>query len=135
MSNLQGGCLCGAVRYECNAEPIVTFNCHCRDCQRLSGGPYAPVLYFPASAFSLTKGELRRYATESMRRGENTRGFCAQCGTRISGAESERGVGLLASSLDDPSLFRPQFDIHVSDAQPWDQMDPAIPKFDGYPPM
>jgi len=40
---------------------------------------------------------------------------------------------VLASSLDDPSLFKPQMDIFVSDAQPWDQMDPSIPKFKQYP--
>jgi len=43
-------------------------------------------------------------------------------------------VGILAGSLDDPSWFHPQMDIFVSDAQPWDQMDPAIPKFEQYPP-
>jgi hypothetical protein len=40
----------------------------------------------------------------------------------------------LAASLDDPSWFQPQMDIFVSDAQPWDQMDPAIVKFGQYPP-
>ncbi|PYK62656.1 MAG: aldehyde-activating protein, partial [Verrucomicrobia bacterium] len=43
-----GGCTCGAIRYECTAEPIVMFNCHCRDCQRGSGGPYTGVVYVPA---------------------------------------------------------------------------------------
>jgi hypothetical protein len=114
---------------------MVTFNCHCRDCQQVSGGAYAAVMYFPKSAFALTKGELRHHVTESMARGENKRGFCAECGSRISGAESERGIGIAASSLDDPSVFRPQFDIHVTDAQPWDRLDPAIPKFERYPPM
>ena len=111
------------------------FNCHCRDCQRLSGGAYAPVLYFAASSFALTAGALQHYATESMRRGDNLRGFCAACGTRITGAESERGIGILASSLDDPSAFHPQYDIHIADAQPWDSMDPNLPKFDRYQPM
>ena len=57
----------------------------------------------------------------------------------MTGAEFEAGdspfVGVLAASLDDPSWFQPQMDIFVSDAQPWDQMDPAIPKFDQYPPL
>ena len=56
----------------------------------------------------------------------------------MTGGEFEEGepqfVGILASTLDDPSWFRPQMDIFVSDAQPWDQMDPAIPKFAQYPP-
>jgi hypothetical protein len=49
--------------------------------------------------------------------------------------ESSRFIGVLAGSLDDPSWFRPQMDIFTSDAQPWDQMDPAIPKHEKYPPM
>ena len=135
MTKFQGGCVCGAVRYECDADPLVMFNCHCSDCQHVSGGGYLAVMYFPKDAFALTKGELRYHFTESLRRGENKRGFCAECGSRISGGESERGIGIGASSLDDPSAFAPQFDIHVADAQPWDQLDPAIPKFEGYPPM
>jgi hypothetical protein len=42
--------------------------------------------------------------------------------------------GVTAGNLDDPSWFRPQMDFFVCDAQPWDQMDPAIPKYDLYPP-
>ena len=57
----------------------------------------------------------------------------------MTGAEFENGdssfVGLLAATLDDPSRFQPQMDIFVSDAQPWDEMDPAIPKFEQYPPV
>lgn len=56
----------------------------------------------------------------------------------MTGAESEAGdsrfIGVLAGTLDDPSLFRPQMDIFVSDAQPWDLMDPDVPKFAEYPP-
>jgi hypothetical protein len=37
-----GGCACGAIRYECNAEPIMMGKCHCRDCQHISGGPFVP---------------------------------------------------------------------------------------------
>ena len=44
-------------------------------------------------------------------------------------------IGILAGTLDDPSWFQPQMDIFVSDAQPWDQMDPKIPKFEQYPPI
>ena len=56
----------------------------------------------------------------------------------MTGAEFEGNdsqfVGVLAASLDDPSWFQPEMDVFVSEAQPWDQMDPAIPKFGQYPP-
>lgn len=109
-------------------------NCHCRDCQQMTGGAYTPVVYVPAKAFRITKGVLRKYATPSESGGQNLRGFCAECGSRLTGAESERGIGITASSLDDPSWFQPKVHLWVADAQPWDVLDPALPKFDQYPP-
>jgi len=133
-----GGCACGAIRYECNAAPIMMLKCHCRDCQRLTGGGFVPALLVPAEAFRLTRGQLRYNLTPSIRRGKHKRGFCPECGSRITGGEFEGEespfVGILAGSLDDPSWFQSQMDIFVSDAKPWDQMDPAIPKFEQYPP-
>ena len=129
-----GGCACGAIRYECTAEPIAMFNCHCRNCQRASGGPYSAVVYVPAKAFKITKGKPRLHKTPSEAIGHNQRGFCAECGSRLFGGITEKGQGITASSLDDPSLFRPQFEIFTSDAQPWDYMDPKLPKFEKYAP-
>jgi hypothetical protein len=129
-----GGCACGAIRYEVDAEPIVMFNCHCRDCQRTSGGPYTPVVYVPAKAFKITKGSPRYYGTTSQMVGHNKRGFCPECGSRLFGGATEQGQGITASSLDDPTLFKPQFEIWTSDAQPWDQMDPNLPKHEKYQP-
>jgi hypothetical protein len=135
---LTGGCACGAIRYECSAEPIAMLNCHCRDCQRLTGGGFAPAVLFPSQAFRITHGQLRYHFTPSIARGKHKRGFCPECGSRVTGGEFEgrsQSVGVLAGSLDEPSWFRPQMDIFVSDAQPWDEMDPAIPKFEQYPPL
>jgi hypothetical protein len=131
-SSFGGGWACGAIRYECATEPIVMFNCHCRDCQRASGGPYSAVVYVPAKAFKITKGSPGYYSTPSQAVGHNKRGFCPECGSRLFGGATDEGQGITASSLDDPSLFRPQFDIFTSDAQPSDHMDPKLPKFEKY---
>jgi hypothetical protein len=57
----------------------------------------------------------------------------------MTGGENREGtssiVGINAGSLDDPSWFRPQYHIFVSDAQPWDCMDPALPKHEKYAPQ
>jgi hypothetical protein len=106
-----GGCACGAIRYEVNARPITMFNCHCRDCQRATGGAFTPVVCVPAKAFKITKG--RRV-------------------TRYHSTPTEHGQGITASSLDDHSLFKPKVNMWTSDAQPWDQMDPNLPKFEKY---
>ena len=103
------------------------------DWQRIS-----PAVLVPAEAFRVTRGQLRYHFTPSADGGQHKRGFCAQCGSLFIGGENtERPtdvVGVTAASLDDSSWFQPKMDIFVSDAQPWDQMDPAIPKFEQYPP-
>jgi hypothetical protein len=130
---LTGGCACGAVRYRCDAEPIAMFKCHCRDCQRATGTGAACVLYVPRAAFALTQGTLAHHHTPSLDGTQNKRGFCASCGSPLTGAEEDKGIGIHAGSLDDPSVFRPQMHIHVSDAQPWDALDPTLPKHALYP--
>ena len=88
-----GGCACGAIRYKCNADPIVMFNCHCRDCQRASGRPYTAVVYFPAKALKI-KGTPRYYDTPSETGGHNKRAFCPECGSRLSVASATRDAAL-----------------------------------------
>jgi hypothetical protein len=133
-----GGCICGAIRYECSAKPdeIQMLKCHCRDCQRVSGGPYTPVVYVPARTFKVTKGVIRHHFTDSEAFGTHKRGFCADCGSRLTGGENpgSTGIGMVASSLDDPSWFKPAVDMWVSDIQPWDHPYPPLPKFEKNPP-
>jgi hypothetical protein len=112
--------------------------CHCRDCQRAGGGGFASAVLVPADSFKLTRGTPKYHFTSSAAGGQHRRGFCPECGSPLTGAEnSERPmgvVGILAATLDDPSWFRPQMGIWTSDAQPWDHMDPELPKFEQYPP-
>lgn len=137
-STFAGGCCCGAVRYEFTAAPaeLVMFKCHCRDCQRLSGGPYTPVVYIPATAGRLTvvRGEVKHHFTASEMTGRHQRGFCAECGSRLTGGESAHGVAVTAGSLDDPALFQPAAETWLCDAQPWDLLLPGLPRFDKYAP-
>jgi len=66
---------------------------------------------------------------------EITRAFCGDCGSPLYVQVSTRPdiVGLRVGTLDEPAEFRPEADIFVKSAQPWDHMDPALPKFPTYP--
>jgi hypothetical protein len=110
-------------------------NCHCRDCQQVGGGPYAPVVVAQLQAFKITRGALQRYATTRINGAHNLRGFCPKCGSRVTvGEDAQRGIiGVMASSLDDPSWFKPVMDIFVCDAQKWNLMDAELPKHQEYP--
>jgi hypothetical protein len=131
-----GGCACGSIRYESAAEPIVMLHCHCRDCQRSSGGPFSSFIVLPSEAFKLLQGSLRFYGSPSEMGGKTRRGFCPECGSPIvvKPESLPQLVAIRAASLDDPSWFNPQVDVWTSDAHPWDEMNPKLPKFDKYPP-
>ena len=135
---ITGGCACGAIRYQATTKPIMMFKCHCRDCQRASGGAFVCAILFPADSFEFTQGTPKYHFTLNAAGGQHKRGFCPECGSRLTGGENPQGttgfVGINVASLDDPSWFQPQMDIWTSDAQPWDQMDPSLPKFEQYPP-
>lgn len=130
-----GGCACGAIRYESTAEPVVMLHCHCRDCQQSSGGPFSSFVVVPKEAFKLLQGTPRFYASASDAGGQTRRGFCAGCGAPI--VVNPDAVPHLAAirtaSLDDPAWFNQQLDVWTCDAHPWDQMNPALPKFEKYP--
>ena len=68
-----GGCVCGAIRYECSAVPLMMLHCHCRDCQRSSGGSFSSFVVVPKNAFTLAKGSLRFYASPSQMGGNPPR--------------------------------------------------------------
>ena len=130
-----GGCACGAVRYECSAEPLMMGNCHCRDCQRASGGPFVSIVAAPKEALRIT-GEVKYHEVKGDSGDPIKRGFCGNCGSRLFGFPSGVPfVGVAAGSLDDPSWYRPAFDIYTDSAQPWAVMNPELPKFPKMPPM
>jgi hypothetical protein len=114
------------------------FKCHCRDCQHVTGGGHTPVVYVPKPTFKITRGALKYFNTDSEAMGPHAhkRGFCPECGSRVTGGEGPGapGVGMTVGSLDDPSWFKPAMEMWVSDAQPWDLMDPATQKFEKLPP-
>ena len=130
-----GGCLCGAVRYECAGEPVFSLFCHCRDCQRQSGSGYIAAARMPASGFRITQGEPKRYVGRSDSGNEITRVFCGECSSPLYVQVSTRPdlIGLRVTSLDDPSWFRPDANIFTKSAQPWDRLDPAVPAYPTYP--
>ncbi|MBV9251553.1 MAG: GFA family protein [Acetobacteraceae bacterium] len=131
-----GGCLCGAIRYESAGDPVFALQCHCRDCQRSSGAASVAAVRVPAAGFRITKGTPRRHVARADSGNEIARVFCPDCGTQLYIQVSTRPdlVGLRVCTFDDPSWFRPEADIFVKSAQPWEHMDPAVPKYPAYPP-
>ena len=129
-----GGCICRAVRYECSAEPVMMANCHCRDCQKAGGGAFAPAVIVLTASLKIT-GETKFHDTQSDSGNIVSRGFCPNCGSRLFGKTAAMPdlMAIQAGSLDDPSWYQPRMDIYTASAQPWDHMNPQLPKFQKSP--
>lgn len=131
-----GGCACGAIRYEINAEPIVSNHCQCRDCQHKSGTGHGSYMTFPRADVALT-GAPKGWDIVADSGNVKTRAFCSTCGSPvcITYAAMPDVLTIHAASLDDPGRFTPQIVTYAARAHAWDDIDPALPKFDGMPPL
>ena len=127
---MNGGCLCGTVRYKSDVAPVYQLYCHCRDCQKVSGSASAPIIFFPSQGLSI-EGEVTYYESKGSSGKSIYRGFCSKCGSQLFG-RLERLPDLLsirAGTLDDPAAFQPKVHIHVSQAAPWEHIDPSLRSF------
>lgn len=126
-----GGCACGAVRYQCSAAPLAMVNCHCRDCQHAGGSGFSPIVVVPAPSFKLLNGDPKFHAMRAASGHTARRAFCPECGAPLFASTSARDdfVAIRAGGLDDPSWFRPQAEIWIASAQPWDHLAPGVPHF------
>ena len=131
---LTGGCECGAIRYECSAEPIMAGHCHCRSCQQASGTGHASHIMVPRAALRIT-GDARFYERTADSGNTVRRAFCPNCGAPVCSESSgwPDMMTLRAGSLDDPELFRPGMIVYAARAPSWDRMDPELPSFPKMP--
>lgn len=132
---IEGGCYCGAVRYRAEGEPAFKGQCHCRECQYISGGHPNAVMAMPESGFAYTKGKPKGFRRSDL---ENpvTREFCPECGTHLL-AKSPAVPGALllkVGTFDDPSVYGgPQMVIFTVDKQSFHQLPPGVPSFERVP--
>ena len=80
---LRGGCLCGSVRYECDADPGNASYCHCDDCKRATGGPYTVGVLARAADLRILCGQAKGYTTLADSGRKITREFCPNCGSPL----------------------------------------------------
>ena len=129
-TKFSGGCACGSVRYSCSSAPVAMLSCHCHDCQKASGAPFASGVVVVAADVQ-TIGTPTTYSVAGGSGQRTTRSFCGTCGSPLftQGESNPAYVSIRFSCLDDASGFRPMLDIWTSSAAPWTCLDAAIPHF------
>ena len=132
---LEGGCYCGNVRYVAEGDPMMQAQCHCRECQYITGGSANVFIAMPAAGHSYTKGAPKQFTRSDIER-PVTREFCPECGTHL--ATRPQGfpaVIVKVGTLDDPSVFAPGLAIYTVDKQPFHQIAAGLATFERLPRM
>ena len=132
---VEGGCYCGDVRYEAEGDALVKAQCHCRECQYITGGAPNMFMAMPKEGFRFTKGEPKAFSRSDL---ENpvTREFCPNCGTHLLTRSPKRpdAVIVKVGTLDDTSQFgKPAIAIFTCDQQPYHQIPAGVKTFERRP--
>src|SRR6516225_4665631 len=100
---IEGGCLCGAVRYEATARPVSAIHCYCRQCQHITGAGHASQFVLPSASVTL-HGNVSRYEMKAESGNSVTTVFCPVCGSLYS--NNLRGIRNLSLSMRRPLMIR-----------------------------
>ena len=132
--NIKGGCYCGNIRYASNGDLQASIQCHCRECQYITGGNPNVIMIMPLDGFKFTKGQPQEFKRDDI---ENavTGLFCNKCGTAIGTRNPIRPTSIIlkVGTFDDPSIFDPKIAIFTSDKQKFHYIDDNVKSFDKRP--
>lgn len=131
---IDGGCHCGNVKFEAEADPEKVAICHCTDCQTLSGTAFRTVVMVPDEDFTLLSGELKTYVKTTADSGNpRAQVFCPECGTQIyatSVGDGPKVLGLRVGTIRQRDDLPPKRQVWTRSAQHWLDGITALPGAD-----
>jgi len=119
---IDGGCHCGYITYEGEAEPEKTRICHCTDCQALSGSAFRTVVPVPDHSFRILSGEPTIYVKTGDSGAKREQGFCPKCGSPIYSTPPGDGpkvYSLRVGTIRQRDKLIPQTQIWARSKLPW----------------
>ena len=125
-STLEGGCLCGTVRYRVEGAPKWAAHCHCRDCRRATGAPFVTYAGYPTAKVTWLGEKPVAFASSP----GVTRRFCSRCGSPLA-YEGERWPGefhIHVGTLDRPEAIRPEGHVYTAYQIPWVKLADGLPR-------
>jgi hypothetical protein len=123
----EGGCFCGAVRYEAEGPVLSSTLCHCSMCRRMAGAPCVAWFTVPHAGLRFTAGTPAAFHSSP----GVTRRFCAACGTQLT-FEDERSPGeidVTTASLDEPDSLPPADHTFMQSRLRWLHLADGLPRY------
>lgn len=127
LARLDGGCLCGAIRYRIDGNSRRTTNCHCLHCRRASGAAFVTWVEFRSSEFTVVSGVPTRYES----RPQVTRQFCGRCGSQLTyqHADEPDTIDVTACSMDSADGVSPDDHVWCDRMLPWVKISDGLPRY------
>jgi hypothetical protein len=126
-TTIEGGCLCGAIRYRIGGRPLRTTSCHCLHCRRLSAAAFVTWVEHRSADFTVLSGSPSRYES----RPGVTRQFCSACGTQLTyqRADEPQTIDVTACSLDNAEAVSPDDHVWSDRMLPWVKISDGLPRY------
>lgn len=124
---IEGGCLCGAVRYRAACAPIAATLCHCRSCRLATGAPSVAWVVFRVGDLTFASEQPREFSSSP----DVVRSFCGACGTPLTYRRPSKAgmIDVTTATLDRAHDFAPSKEIWVEDKLSWECLNDHIPHY------
>ncbi len=129
---VNGSCLCGAVKYRVADEFDYALICHCSQCRRATGSAFKPFGGIRKEKLALTSGDgaILRYGGEAAHDVH-----CGKCGSLLwSWFRDSPYLHVTYGSLTDAPTLKPTAHIYVGSKAPWDSISDNLPQYTELPP-
>ncbi len=131
---ITGGCHCGAITFEAEADPKNASICHCTDCQQLTGAAFRTSIRADFGTFKVLTGEPAVYVKTGDSGNKRAQGFCRNCGSPIfatsAGDTQPKSYNIRLGIVRQRNELVPTTQIWCRSAQPWLGELGAIQRFD-----
>src|SRR5215472_7796791 len=125
---LEGGCLCGAVRYRATKPILGAVYCHCRMCQRSTAAPVSAWAAISPDQFAYTHGAPQIYRSSA----SAERQFCRSCGAQlVCRHDGEPYIAFTVATLDEPDQVSPALHIWTKSRIAWFDTHDTLPRLEG----
>ena len=134
MATIKGGCLCGAVTYEVQGDPMFVGHCACANCQKATGGGHSSIAAFPEPQVAI-HGETTAYQGKGDSGQPTTYQFCPKCGSRLfTRAAMMPGVVMITlGTMEADADLQPSMMIYGKRRRAWDHVPAGLQVFEGMP--
>ena len=130
-NEVEGGCLCGAVRFRIGLPVQFCIHCHCSMCRRAHGAGYVTWIGVATETFRIIRGEdlLARHKSSTHGR----RSFCSQCGSSMlcESSQHPKTIDVTLANVDGPVGCPPAAHAYFDNRAEWISADDGLPRLGG----